>query len=175
MKKALMVAMSAVAAFVLAASSAEAAGSPSPANHDRPASGLVEVTENGIKSAWMSVEYAKTHPAKAKEYGISVPIAGSGKSPKSADHCHRDVCINVTGEGLEVHVWATTAFGNVGCSLATYLADERVYKTREVCPDEPGPGMYSSALVGYHTFHDKTWLCNTWLNMPGEPCIQIHK
>lgn len=114
-------------------------------------------TPDGGKVGWASVSYTAAHPDLVK--------------PASASGCNEQVCIDVSGDGLFVSQWATTAFTLTGgCYYAYYHAQSFSVTSPQLCGsagtfyDESGPAGY---------YQDGEELCNNWSGIQGYPCIEI--
>lgn len=159
-----------VVAVVVALSAVSLSAQASENHSSTHPKGFVEsINSGGVKAGWMSLEYAKAHPAEAREFGIADVV-----NIKSADECDGDACIDVTGSGTTVTKWSSCAVGNVGCITGDFLRNwNGYYTTNLICPDSSGPGVYAAYLSGTRHFADQDALCNTWGSITGMPCILI--
>lgn len=116
---------------------------------------------------------AGIHPGMAAPDG-SLPsvVALSGVQPKSAFGCTANICIYITGSGLLVNEWDTSASNNVPmCTFAAYWVRGSIYATtNSVC----GNGDFWGYWAANRTFVDGSQLCNTWAQFAGKPCETIH-
>ncbi|MEV6955329.1 hypothetical protein [Streptomyces sp. NPDC051183] len=86
--------------------------------------------------------------------------------------------MTIIGKGLRIDTWSTNAFGNVGCTQATFDFFDNDYKDRHssiICPDGPGPGVYYSAGGPAGWYQHGTEVCNYWLKIDGYPCAEIRQ
>ena len=92
--------------------------------------------------------------------------------PDSASGCNQSICIAVTGSGLNVSDWTTTAvLPRTMCSTADFLVNGSVWATGYGCAssgdqlkaDWSDPGNFANGTV----------LCNTWSGIAGKPCETV--
>jgi hypothetical protein len=103
----------------------------------------------------------------------STPVQPSAIVPLSASTCSSSVCIYVTGTGLVVANWSTTAvLAKSTCSTADFLVNGSVRATAEACGSANEKLDADWAAPG--TFPNGTILCNTWSGISGEPCATVH-
>lgn len=93
--------------------------------------------------------------------------------PNSASGCNDDVCIEVTGSGLEVTKWYSLAMADdIGeiCGTPVFWVDDEVdMEGTEICGD------YLEAWDDEEEeFENNTQLCNSWSPVPGFPCEIVH-
>jgi hypothetical protein len=94
--------------------------------------------------------------------------------PLSASTCSDNVCIFVTGVGLNVSDWSTSAYiSKAMCSTPEFLVNGSVRRT----------GVQTCGSAGYElgsdwsnpgNFPNGTQLCNEWTGVAGEPCVTVH-
>jgi hypothetical protein len=94
--------------------------------------------------------------------------------PDSANTCSGSVCIYVTGTGLNVSNWATSAtITRAMCSTANFLVNGVVWAIgAQTCG--PADSNLVSVWSDPGNFANGTQLCNTWSGVSGEPCITVH-
>jgi hypothetical protein len=158
---------------LLAVSSpAEAQRAAVPVGHVLRAGAVVVPVANGGTAGWASISYLRAHPDAIP--GVHVSMAGSGDvRPASASGCNQNVCIAITGDGLFVSNWTTTAYGNVGCTYAAFHSQMFTVYGRWICATGSGPGVYydTTGPIGY--YQDDEEVCNSWLDIRGYPCETI--
>lgn len=92
---------------------------------------------------------------------------------QDASGCNGDVCIWLTGSGLQIDNWETRGYPDpYRCSYAELWRNGQVIATSNTVCGESGVVFYSS--YGSSRFADGTQLCNTWTNLPGRPCKTIY-
>ncbi len=105
----------------------------------------------------------QTHAGVAK--------AAQSTLPQSASGCNQNVCIYVTGSGLHVDSWTSSAVGPVGCTTANFDAGSE-HAHYKVCSDNNGNYFVNPGIN--RNFANGTKLCNSWDNIPGYPCETVH-
>jgi hypothetical protein len=94
--------------------------------------------------------------------------------PLSASTCSDSVCIYVTGTGLNVSNWTTTAvISHAMCSTPSFLVNGVVRKTG-VSTCGSANAQLGSVWSNPGNFPNGTVLCNTWSGISGEPCATVH-
>lgn len=96
--------------------------------------------------------------------------------PLSASPCDFDVCLVITGTGLHVTDWDTSAFyGGTGtlCTRAAWHQNGAIIRTGPTICGK-GPGTFYSAWTPNKNFPNDTLACNGWTNVKGYPCATIH-
>jgi hypothetical protein len=103
------------------------------------------------------------------------PNAGNIKIiPDSASTCGGAVCIFVTGSGLQVTDWSTSAnLSRTMCTTASFLVNGVLYASGVRTCGSSGDELISD-LSGTRYFANGTQLCNTWTNISGEACATVH-
>jgi hypothetical protein len=107
---------------------------------------------------------------------VTTGVAGAGGTvhPDSANTCGGAVCIFVTGSGLNVSDWTTTAsLSRSMCSTANFIVDGQVWLTGENTCGSAGDEL-GSDWSDPGNFANGTILCNTWSGISGEACITVH-
>ncbi len=104
----------------------------------------------------------------------TISMESGSVQPDSASGCNKDVCIYVTGSGLHVSKWETTAYFSSGsCSIAAFWVNHRLTHTSDlIC--HPTGGWYHYTWSNPGNFADNTKVCNTWTHRDGEPCETVH-
>lgn len=100
---------------------------------------------------------------------VAVP---AGARPDSSSGCNGNVCIYLTGSGLRVTSWRTTAYnGDYICTFAAYWAPPNtvIATSNEVCGTS-----FESSLNPPPIFRSRVEVCNTWFSQPGKPCEVVH-
>ncbi len=93
-------------------------------------------------------------------------------SPLDASGCNGDVCIWLTGSGLQVDNWETRGYpDSYRCGYAKFWRNGQVIATSNTACGGSGTVFYSSYGSGW--FADGTQLCNTWTNLAGKPCKTV--
>ncbi|MFH0181054.1 hypothetical protein ACIA6D_46055 [Streptomyces cacaoi] len=146
---------------------------------DKLAPYLSEDEDTGGKAGWLSMDELNS---------LAEPTTVKRAELKSHSGCNKDVCIDVVGKSTHVDSWSTSAFGNVGCLYAWFYTDGKIYKrSKHICPEHAGPGVYYSLGLANKSFSDGTKLCNKWFDtvgtppkptgkrLPGNPCAEIIK
>jgi hypothetical protein len=108
-------------------------------------------------------------------YVVTAKVLPSNVRPYSASGCNGNVCIQVTGGGLNVSNWTTTDYnGDYICTFAAYwIPANNVWATsNEVCGTSFWSGLSSPPLP--LIFRVNTQICNSWWNQPGKPCEYVH-
>jgi hypothetical protein len=99
---------------------------------------------------------------------------GSRILPPSASTCSGNVCEYVTGSGLNVSNWSTTAFiSRSMCSTPHFLVNGSIRKTG-VLTCGPANTDLGSDWSNPGNFPNGTVICNTWSGISGEPCVTVH-
>jgi hypothetical protein len=103
-------------------------------------------------------------------------ISDSSVVGLSATGTNGAVTIILTGSGLIVNDWTTTAMVTTNCAQAFFQENgSTINSSGLLCA---GSGTYSSDWSnpgpdgGF--FPNNTQLCNTWLNQSGRPCETVH-
>jgi hypothetical protein len=104
----------------------------------------------------------------------SAAITNISVRPDSANTCSGAVCIFVTGSGLNVSDWTTTAsLTKTMCTTASFLVNNVLYAQGvntcgtngdELASDWSDPGNFPNGTI----------LCNTWTGLPGRACATVH-
>lgn len=94
-------------------------------------------------------------------------------SVQDASGCNGNVCIYLTGTGLVVDRWRTTAYvSSAKCVSASFWANGvRVRQSATYCTS--GAGTISSTWNSPGPFADGTQACNSWSGVSGYPCKTI--
>lgn len=125
--------------------------------------------DNGETAGWVSIRYLQAHPGAVP--GIRVQAVGKSLvQPNDADGCNQNVCIDITGSGLNISRWTSQAFGNVGCSYAVFYYPGGDKTGPNICPPpSSGSGVYydNNGPTGKFSAGDA---CNGWWNISGFPC-----
>ena len=96
--------------------------------------------------------------------------------PNNASPCDFNVCLVITGTGLHVRDWDTSAFyGGTGtlCTRAAWHQNGAIIRTGPTICGK-GPGTFYSAWTPNKNFPNDTLACNGWANVKGYPCATIH-
>lgn len=92
-------------------------------------------------------------------------------STQDASGCNINVCIFLTGSGLTVDSWRTTAaVSGYKCGYAYFWRNGGVIRTIYACGDGTASATWSSP----GTFSHGDELCNTWTIASGKPCKKIY-
>lgn len=95
------------------------------------------------------------------------PLTGSG--------CNQNVCLEVTGNGLNVTEWDTQGYYNGSIQLCTvgyfYVNDREIRSTPLICG---GAGTFFANWAPNRNYPNQTKLCNQWKKIAGEPCLVVH-
>ncbi|MFC1420063.1 hypothetical protein [Streptacidiphilus cavernicola] len=140
---------------------------------------MAEASRLGIKP---NTQYANTPLAATLHRALIKSGTGGGADPASiqpstvrpmdAAGCAGKVCIGITGKGLHVDSWITSAdVSAYQCSFGGFWEDGGLIDTGpEVC-DSNGV-LWNQALDV--DFSEDTHVCNSWLNISGKPCEEVH-
>lgn len=136
--------------------------------------GVLTVTEANRLGVTPNTVYKDTPRTRALAASVQEKSStGPVMRPDSASGCNDQVCIEVTGTGLEVTKWYTAAYSPDNddiCSYPAFWVDgELDFTGEEICgtlleawDDEP------------EWFDNHTQLCNTWPGVAGRPCETVH-
>jgi hypothetical protein len=118
--------------------------------------------------------YTDTPQARALATGLHEK-ASTGKvaRPASGSGCNFDVCIEVTGTGLEVTKWYTAAYApgtSSICASPVFWIDGGI----DIVGDEICGTLLEAWDDQTEYFDDQTQLCNTWTGVAGKPCLVVH-
>lgn len=133
---------------------------------------------SGRHLTFMTVQQGEAqgiYPGMSYEGSTPSPVVTIGKlRPASASGCNQNICIQVTGSGLTVSDWSTSAyFTDATESFAAYWANGSVIATSPAFNASPGTWYYDD--WGHSgTFANGTILCNTWFDNLGKPCETVH-
>ncbi|MGW7260525.1 hypothetical protein [Streptomyces sp. NPDC054834] len=153
-------------------------GSPAYASTDAGTEkGFVQV--DGGAAGWVSLKYLNEHPDAVPGISVTKSKAHSRLvGPASAHPCDDQVCMDITGTGLTVDKWTSTAAGNVGCTIATGdWLHGTTYGAKHsglICSDSSGPGIYYWAHGPKGHYPNGTEVCTYWDEISGYPCAEIH-
>lgn len=107
------------------------------------------------------------------EKGVPAATAGGGGViPMSSSGCNSLVCIYITGTGLKVTDWDTSAgYYSYLCTYAAFWNGSRILTTSNtVCTTGPFFAVWGVT----RNYVPGTQLCNTWVGISGRPCETIH-
>ena len=160
LKFALIPAIAALVGISFAVPATAATQNSAPLASSVTASQSAHATEYRVVTNFGTLTYG-TKPSQAR------PLTGSG--------CNQDVCLQVTGNGLNVTEWDTQGYYNGNIQLCTvgyfYVNDQEVRSTPLICG---GAGTFYASWSMNHNFANQTKLCNQWKKIPGEPCLVVH-
>ncbi len=96
-----------------------------------------------------------------------------GAAVEDASGCNINVCIYLTGSGLVLSQWRTTAYvASATCTRASFWANgTRVRQSATYCSS--GPGTISATWTNPGSFTNGTQACNSWTVVSGYPCKTI--
>lgn len=99
-----------------------------------------------------------------------------GPSIMSARGCNVAVCIEVIGTGLWVDRWRTTGYTSEPvCTFAAYWRNNRIIQTSNTVCGGAFTQFFSEWPGGRGRYAHGDQLCNTWVEIPGKPCILIKR
>ena len=103
---------------------------------------------------------------------LVVLSAVASARPLSSSNCNGSVCAYVQGSGTQVTDWETTAYAaSATCTYANFWVN---YVLARQSAQQCIPGGTRLRSDWKNTsFPTGTVLCNTWANIPGEPCETI--
>jgi hypothetical protein len=105
------------------------------------------------------------------------PGNGGRTIRRDANGCNFNVCITITGSGVYVRDWDTSAFyGGNGtlCTRAAWHQNGAIIRTGPTICGK-GPGTFYSAWTPHKNFPNDTLACNGWTHVKGYPCKTIHR
>lgn len=114
-------------------------------------------------------------PTVALGQGVTAaPSLPAGSvSPASASGCSQAVCIFITGSGLTVTNWTTSArLSTSMCTSATYLVNGSAQTTSPFICGNAGALLYAT-WTDPGAFANHAILCNTWGGVSGQPCETV--
>jgi hypothetical protein len=102
-------------------------------------------------------------------------VAALTLRPESAYGCNNSVCISISGQGLFVSDWYTSAYfvGHVE-TFAVYWDNGKPCATSNAFWSTPST-WESSEWTPDEYFSNNTQLCNSWWDHSGYPCETVYK
>ncbi|MCO5967249.1 hypothetical protein [Actinoallomurus soli] len=115
---------------------------------------------------------AGIHPNMPFPDGTKIQARTGGVHTDAGSNCIGSVCTYVFGSGLYVSNWDTGATNASGaCTYAVYWVTGSVVSTSNMVCSAGQLYVYANPN---HEFPNWATLCNTWANLPGEPCETLH-
>lgn len=110
----------------------------------------------------------------AREGDVTVTFTPAGDaSANDSSGCDGRVCIILTGSGVTLGQWRTTAaVSTADCASARFWSNGALVRSSGTYCSS-GPGTLTATWDAPSRFPDNTTACNSWTDITGYPCQTI--